>query len=193
MTSTGLLAIISGPSGVGKSTLIKELVKDTRFALSVSATTRQPRPGEHDGIDYHFLDADEFRARIDRGEFLEYALVHGQSYYGTLASEVDRLGAQGQIAILDIDVQGAKSLAGVKNATSIFIAPPSWDELVQRLRGRASENETELQQRLDTAEAELQEQEQYDHVVINAELSEALQEIRGILLSRGPKNSEETK
>lgn len=176
----GGLAIIAGPSGVGKSSIIKRLLEDERFVLSVSATTRSPRPGEVDGEDYHFLAEDEFQRRIEANAFLEWALVHGSHRYGTLRDDVEARRDAGRTVLLDIDVQGSKQLRG-QDLARIFIAPPSFDELERRLRGRATEDEELIKQRLETAQAELERADEFDHVVVNEELETAVAALINLL------------
>lgn len=183
MTARGLLAILSGPSGVGKSTIIERLVEDDRFSLSVSATTRKPREGEENGVDYWFLDMEDFEARIAAGEFLEHAVVHGRDRYGTLRSEVERRIADGAIVILDIDVQGAAALKNETDAVSVFIAPPDVATLEERLRTRGTEDEAAVTRRMETAREELARQDEYDRVVVNDGLVEAVARVREILVA----------
>jgi guanylate kinase len=176
----GELIILSGPSGVGKSSIIKRLLEDERFSLSVSATTRAPRPGEVEGEDYYFLDDAEFRRRIEAGEFLEWAEVHGKSFYGTLRDDVSQRQAAGRTVILDIDVQGA-ALLRQEEARRVFIAPPSFDELERRLRDRGTETEERIARRLETAREELNRAQDYDHVVVNDELESTVEFLKGLL------------
>lgn len=175
----GRLVVLSGPSGVGKSTIIKELLKDPRFSLSVSATTRSPREGEKNGVDYHFITREDFESRVARGEFLEYAVVHGKNMYGTLKSEVDRLVGDGRIVLLDIDVQGARLVRKLaEGARFIFVAPPEVSELMRRLSGRGTESAADIERRLETAQSELAARKEYDHVVVNDDLPTAVATIR---------------
>jgi guanylate kinase len=187
----GALAVLSGPSGVGKSTIIKRLLQEPRFALSVSATTRNPRPGEQDGVDYHFITREEFERRVAAGEFLEFAVVHGKNMYGTLKSEVERLVAAGKIVILDIDVQGARQVRGRMPALFVFVAPPNADVLIDRLSHRGTEAEDERIRRLATAGAEIACAGEYEHVIINDDLEKAVADVQRLLLRtiQDPSNS----
>jgi guanylate kinase len=171
---SGIL-VITGPSGVGKGTLIRLLLdRFPRMALSVSATTRDPRPGEEPGVDYHFLSPEEFQRRIDAGEFLEWAEYAGHRY-GTLKSELDR---DADPLVLEIEVQGARQVRErVPEATSVFIAPPSEEALRTRLVGRGSDDPEQIERRLAVAREELSAREEFDHVVVNDDLDAAVQEL----------------
>lgn len=177
--------IISGPSGVGKSTVVRELMRTCPLPLhlSVSATTRPPRAGEVDGVDYHFVSKEEFLSRRSRGDFLESFEVHGVGYwYGTLSEEVNRGLRDNKIVVLEIDVNGADQvLARVPDAVSIFVRPANMEELEKRLRGRGSESEEKIQRRLETAKAELREAAKYTFDVVNVTVTETVAEICGIL------------
>jgi guanylate kinase len=174
----GRMLVVSGPSGSGKSTICKRLLQDPRVVFSVFATTRKPRPGEVDGRDYHFLSADEFRARIAKGAFIEHAEVFG-NLYGTLREPMEAAKARGQVYLLEIDVQGANQLRALgEEGVYIFIAPPDFEELKRRLSGRGTESPEVLQRRLHKAEDELRERHRYDHVVVNDELERAVTEVR---------------
>ena len=179
---SGNLIVISGPSGVGKSTLVKQARQVLpQLEFSVSCTTRQPRAGEVDGKDYFFLSEAEFENKVKQGEFLEYAGVFAHRY-GTLKSEVISRLQRGADVILDIDVQGAKQIreaAGkspelARSVHFVLIAPPSLESLESRLRGRASETEEQLQLRLGAAKAELANYKLYDYIIVNDELERAV-------------------
>ena len=173
------LTVIAGPTAVGKGTVIKHILQNyPQVHLSVSATTRAPRPGEVDGVSYHFLSMDEFDAAIDAGKMLEYAVVHGTNKYGTLREPVEKALASGEKLILEIDIQGARQVKrAMPEANLVFIAPPSWDELVRRLAGRGTETAQEQAIRLETARQELAAQSEFDHVVINDEVAECARRI----------------
>lgn len=183
---TRLPIVLSAPSGVGKTTIARQLMaRRTDVGYSVSCTTRPPRTGERDGVDYHFLDDAEFDARLERGEFAEWAVVHGRRY-GTLRTEVERVLASGRHVIMDIDVQGAAQFAKAFPASVlIFVLPPSAEALVERLRGRKSETDAELAVRLRTARAELRAVEHYPHVVVNDDLDRAVADVSAIIDAEG--------
>jgi guanylate kinase len=167
--------VITGPSGVGKGTLIRLLLAQfPGMSLSVSATTRAPRPGEEDGVDYHFLTPEEFQRRIDEGEFLEWAEYSGNRY-GTLRSELDR---DVDVLVLEIEVQGARHVRErVPEATTVFIAPPSAEALRDRLVGRGTDDADQVVRRLDVAEEEMKAQDEFDFVIVNDDLGRAVQEL----------------
>jgi guanylate kinase len=173
------LSVISGPTAVGKGTVVRYLLEHfDDVHLSVSATTREPRPGEVDGVDYFFLTEDEFKLLIEARQMLEYAIVHGKNYYGTPRQPVETAIAAGKHVILEIDVQGARQVKASRPETrTIFIAPPTWDDLVARLRGRGTESAQEQAIRLETARVELEAQSEFDHVVINDEVARCAHEV----------------
>ncbi|MCA9247173.1 MAG: guanylate kinase [Planctomycetales bacterium] len=177
--------IISGPSGVGKSTLLRELLaRDPEgLELSISATTRQPRPGERDGIDYYFLDPADFQARLRNGEFLEACEVFGRGiWYGTLRTQVEPSLNAGKSVILEIDVVGTRQVLEVfPQAVTIFVRPSSWEELERRLRSRGTESEEAVTRRLQVARHELEESGVYEHQVINDTVAEAVDRIHQII------------
>jgi len=174
--------VITGPSGVGKGTLIRGLMeREPRLQLSVSATTRDPRPGERDGVDYHFLSRQEFDRRVADGDFVEHADYAGRSY-GTLRSELDRRIAAGVPVVLEIEVQGARQVrAAMPEAVQVFIAPPSLAALRTRLIGRGTDDAAEVERRLAVAEGELAAQPEFGHVVVNDRLDEALERLAAIV------------
>lgn len=183
------LIVISGPSGVGKSTVVREVLSrfSTSVTLSVSATTRQPRPGERDGVDYYYLSEEEFARRRRNGEFLECVEVFGSGHwYGTLWSEVRTSLAANKWVILEIDVDGAsKVFEQFPDAVSIFIRPDSLEELERRLRFRGTEAEAAVQRRLAVANHELAQADHYEYQVVNVTVPQAVDEICEILRNRG--------
>jgi guanylate kinase len=185
----GRLVIISGPSGVGKSTIVRELLRDPGLplVLSVSATTRPPRIGEVDGVQYHFLTDSEFQERRKNGEFLECMEVFGRGYwYGTLSETVTTGLKQGKWVLLEIDVDGAAQvLEKYDQAITIFLHPGSIKELERRLRGRNTDSEQAIQRRLHVAQYELERSSFYRHIVMNDHIDEAVAEIRKILIQSG--------
>jgi guanylate kinase len=174
--------VITGPSGVGKGTLIRGLMERLpQLELSVSATTRRPRPGETEGVDYHFLSPEEFERRIEAGDFVEHADYAGRRY-GTLRSELDRRVGAGVPVVLEIEVQGARQVReAMPEAVQVFIAPPSLQALRERLTGRGTDEEGEVQRRLEVAEQELAAQPEFEHVVANDRLQVALDELTSIV------------
>ena len=185
----GKLVVISGPSGVGKSTIVRQVLErlGPKVRLSVSATTRPPRPGEQDGVHYYFLTDAEFRRRREAGEFLECIEVFGRGHwYGTLWSEVRSSLSQGKWVILEIDVDGAgEVLRQFPEAVTIFIRPESVEELERRLRSRGTESEDAVQRRLAVARHELQQSDHYEHQVMNVTVGDAVGEISDILTGHG--------
>ena len=185
----GNLVVISGPSGVGKSTVVREVLKrfPDRLRLSVSATTRPPRPNEQNGVDYHFLSDQEFAQHREAGQFLEWFEVFGQGkWYGTLWSEVRPSLKAGKWVVLEIDVDGAQRVfQQFPDAVTLFIRPDSLEELQRRLRGRDTETESAIEQRLAVAKHELGLAERYEYQVVNITVEQAVDEICQILQSRG--------
>jgi guanylate kinase len=174
--------VITGPSGVGKGTLIRGLLERVPgLELSVSATTRDPRPGERHGVDYHFMDSEEFDRRARNGEFVEHADYSG-SRYGTLRSELDRRLADGIPVVLEIEVQGARQVReAMPEALAVFIAPPSREALRARLVGRGTDAPEQIERRMQTAERELEAQPEFAHVVVNDRLEHATDELERIV------------
>jgi guanylate kinase len=182
MMERGKTFIISGPSGVGKSTVLHRLLEEKpNLYFSISATTRAPRPGEVDGKDYHFTDIHHFQTLIGEDAFLEYAEYVG-NFYGTPKRFVDEAMDAGRDVILDIEVQGATQVCAKRPETvKIFIAPPSWEELERRLTARGTDTPEKIQKRLVRAKVEFQQANQYDYFVINDTVDAAVNELRAIL------------
>ncbi|HKP73781.1 MAG TPA: guanylate kinase [Pyrinomonadaceae bacterium] len=181
-TGRGILFVISSPSGGGKGTLIRRILpRVPRLGYSVSWTTRTPRAGETDGVHYHFATPAEFESATGRGEFLEWAVVHG-NFYGTSRRVVERELAAGRDIVLEIDVQGAASVrrAGI-DAVSVFILPPSLEILRKRLAGRQSENADELSLRLRNSRGEVEHYREFDYVILNDDVERAATQLAGIV------------
>lgn len=184
MSKLGNLFIISAPSGTGKTTLLKELqLRFPEIRFSVSFTTREPRKGEVHGRDYFFIPKDEFLRGIKEGRFIEWACVHG-NYYGTDGAVIEEWLSNGLEVILDIDVQGARTIkCQYPFASTIFILPPSWEELERRLRSRGTDSEEVIRRRLNNASREISEAFWYDYIVINDEIPRAVDELTTIITS----------
>ena len=184
MARTARLFVVSGPSGVGKGTLVARVrAKRPDLGLTVSATTRTPRAGEVDGTSYYYLTEDEFSARVAAGEFVEWANVHGHRY-GTLKSEVERNLTQGRSLILEIDVQGGLNVRNsYEDVVLVFIAPPSMEELEKRLRGRGTEDEETISTRLANAAHEMELMDAYDATIVNDDLDRAAAELYALIES----------
>jgi len=179
------LLVLAGPTAVGKGT-VSAYIRDHHpdVWVSVSATTRRPRPGEVDGVHYHFLDDAEFDRLVEQGEFLEWAVVHSAARYGTLRAPVLRALAAGRPALLEIDLQGARQVrARMPDALFVFLAPPSWEELVRRLVGRGTEDEAERARRLQTAKVELAAEPEFDVTVVNHEVRQTARQLITLLYS----------
>ena len=182
--SKGTLFIVSGPSGCGKGTVLAEILKQDNVYYSVSATTRAPRPGEVNGVNYHFLSKDEFEKLIENGGMLEYANYCG-NYYGTPKKPVEDMLAEGKNVILEIEVQGAlKVMEKCPEAVSVFILPPSLKELRRRLHKRGTETEEVIQKRIGEAAGEIRKAVNYDYVMINGELEIAVSDLLSIINSQ---------
>jgi len=177
------LTVLAGPTAVGKGT-VSTYIRDNypEVWLSVSATTRAPRPGEENGVHYFFVSADEFDSLVEKGEMLEWAVVHGRNRYGTLRSTVESAMAEGRAVLLEIDLQGARQVKeSMPEANFVFLAPPSWDEMVRRLVGRGTETPEEQQQRLETAKLELAAEPEFDHTVVNDDVQRAAAELVSLM------------
>ncbi len=186
--------IFSAPSGSGKTTILKEIFKryPDRFGFSISATTRPPRQGEIEGKDYYFLSPEKMKERIAKGDFLEWEQVYEGRFYGTLRSELDRIWSEGKTVVFDVDVKGGiniKRLLG-EDAFSIFILPPSVEELRKRLEARGSETNESLEQRIARAEMEISMKEEFDTVILNDDLAQAIKNVETAINERTKKWSE---
>ena len=180
------IIILTAPSGAGKTSITRHLLKTypDKLAFSVSAATRQPRGVEKDGLDYYFISEEEFTNKIQHEEFVEWEMVYEGKYYGTLKSELQRIWADQKIPVLDVDVKGAIHVQQQYKETtlSIFIEPPSIEELHRRLRSRGTENDDSLQARLSKAAYELSFKHSFDHVIVNAHLEQACKEAEELVL-----------
>jgi guanylate kinase len=181
----GKIVIISAPSGAGKSTLVQHLLKNNayRFEFSVSACSRKPRNGEIEGTHYYFMSIEDFRKKIEEDEFIEWEEVYRGQYYGTLKSEVDRILEKENNILFDVDVMGGISLKGYfkDKALAIFIKPPSIETLEERLKGRNTETEKEIQKRVRKAKHEMRYAEKFDHIIINDNLETAQKELEQLI------------
>ena len=181
----GRLVVLAGPSAVGKSSVVRELrTRLPELVFSVSATTRDPRPGEVDGKDYRFTTRDEFQRMIDSGELLEWADIHGGlQRSGTPAAPVEEALEAGRPVLVEVDLAGARAVRKAKpEALLVFMAPPSWDVLVQRLTGRGTESDEVVARRLETARVELAAQDEFDTVIVNEDVSRACDELVSLLV-----------
>jgi guanylate kinase len=188
-TGNGRVVVLSGPSAVGKSTVVRclrERIPNLHF--SVSATTRAPRPGEVDGVDYHFVSPARFQELIDEGALLEWAEIHGGLHRsGTLAEPVRAAAASGHPVLIEVDLAGARAVKkAMPEAIAVFLAPPSWEDLEARLVGRGTETAEVIQRRLDTARIELAAQHDFDEVVVNSRLESACAELVSLLVETAP-------
>ncbi len=187
--SVGRVVVLSGPSAVGKSSVVRclrERIPDLHF--SVSATTRAPRPGEVDGVDYHFVSPERFQQLIDRGDLLEWAEIHGGLHRsGTPAGPVRAAAASGLPVLIEVDLAGARAVKkAMPEAITVFLAPPSWEDLRARLVGRGTETPEAMRRRLDTARVELAAQNDFDTVVVNSQLESACAELVSLLVGTVP-------
>jgi guanylate kinase len=178
------LTVLAGPTAVGKGSVSADIrANHPEVWISVSATTRAPRPGEQHGVHYWFVSEAEFDRMIADGELLEWAVVHGQARYGTPRAPVDEALAAGRLALLEIDLQGARQVrAAMPDALFCFLAPPSWEELVRRLVGRGTETEEERERRLTTARLEIASEPEFDKVIVNTEIHAAAEELVALML-----------
>lgn len=179
------LVVLAGPTAVGKGTVSAHIRRvHPELWLSVSVTTRPPRPGERDGVHYHFVSDDEFEQMRLSGDLLEWAVVHGRAKYGTPRAPVEAATAAGQPALLEIDLQGARQVReAIPQALFVFLAPPSWEELVQRLVGRGTESTAERAVRLDTAKQELAAVSEFDVTIVNDDVARASEELVSLLMN----------
>ena len=182
----GNLIIISAPSGTGKTTILKKLFAQLKgVTFSVSHTTRQPRTGEEDGIDYHFVDKDDFQKMLEADQFLEWAEVHG-NFYGTSKAEVQKHLDNGLDVFLDIDVQGARQVrqAAGEESFSVFVVPPSWQEQEKRLTGRGTDSVETIKLRLENAQHEMKDAGLYDYLIVNDTVERAVDTLRSIIVAQ---------
>lgn len=193
MTNKGRLIVFSAPSGCGKGTMLAEILKDERFRCSVSATTRSPREGEVDGVNYHFLTTEDFQQKIAENAFLEHAVYCG-NHYGTLVSEVDGYLEKGINVILEIEVQGAMKIRELRqDALFIFIAPPSVAELRRRLNKRGTESQEVIDKRVAEAANEIPFAKKYDYIIVNAALEDAVSDFFAVIRAEQLKQSAQSK
>lgn len=178
-TTARRLTVLAGPTAVGKGTVSADIrARYPEVWLSVSATTRQRRPGEVDGVHYHFVTPDRFDEMVANGELLEWAVVHGVNRYGTPRAAVEQALREGRPALLEIDLQGARQVkVTMPEAFFVFLAPPSWDELVRRLVGRGTEDDEERERRLGTARVELAAEPEFDKTIVNDDVNRATDEL----------------
>ncbi|RUR00715.1 guanylate kinase [Labedella endophytica] len=185
------LVVLAGPTAVGKGT-VASYIRDNYpdVLLSVSATTRNPRPGEVEGVNYFFVTDEEFDRMVDADELLEYATVHNSHRYGTPRGPIDEALTRGDSVLLEIDIQGARQVRRhMPEATLVFLVPPTWDELVRRLIGRGTEDEAEQARRLETAHIELAAQDEFDHRIVNSDVGTAAAEVVDLMVTRGSATS----
>ena len=182
----GVMLVLASPPGGGKTTITRELMRtDSQTVVSVSATTRAKRPGEIEGTHYYFVSREKFQQMVDNGEMLEHALVYNKNYYGTPKAPVEKALSEGRDVLFDIDWQGNRKLTEIakNDVVSIFILPPSWDELARRLPARAQDSEEEIERRLGMAQDEIAHYREFQYVIVNNALEESMRIVRGILES----------
>ncbi len=180
----GKIIIFSAPSGSGKTTIVKELLKRfSQFEFSISATSRKPRGEERDGVDYYFLSSEEFKRRVQEDAFVEWEEVYEGTCYGTLKSEMERIWSKGHVILFDVDVMGGINLKRIfgEDACSIFIMPPSVEELRRRLEGRGTDSQEVIEKRIAKAEFELSKAEDFDHKIVNDRLDEAVLQTESVI------------
>ena len=181
LPASGVLVVLSGPSGVGKTAISEKVIERGNYVRAITATTRSPRDGEQDGVDYHFLGREAFEQRIGEGGFLEYAEVHG-NLYGSPRADIEKQQQQARAVLLLIDVQGAETLRQQDvDALHVFLEPPGLEELQRRLADRGDETNEEMELRLENARAELEQKNNYDHCVVNDDLEQAADRLVRIL------------
>lgn len=184
MNASGKCIIFSAPSGAGKTTIVHHLLKKiSSLEFSVSACSRDPRPGEKDGKDYYFLGVDGFKAKIDEDAFVEWEEVYAENFYGTLKSELERIWSQGKTVIFDVDVIGGLNLKKFfgESALAVFVQPPSFETLEQRLRLRSTESEEKIAMRLGKAKQELEQAVAFDYILLNDDLIKACEEAENLI------------
>lgn len=184
-TPHGSLFVVSAPSGAGKTSLASRVLGEVEgLSFSISYTTRWPRPGERDGVDYHFVSQADFQRMIEQEAFLEYANVYGCNYYGTARDPVDRRLQGGEDVLLDIDVEGAlKVMAARPDSVTVFVLPPSFSVLEERLRKRGLDGEEEIQRRLSAASREISAFHSYDYLIVNEDLEESVDALKSIIVA----------
>ena len=178
------MLVLAAPPGGGKTTITREIMRlDPETQLSISATTRAIRPGEQDGVHYHFIDEPRFKAMVEAGEMLEHAFVYNNYHYGTPKAPVEKALASGRDVLFDIDWQGTRQLKEKmpKDVVTIFILPPSWKTLADRLHGRARDTEDEIQRRLSKSQEEIAHYKEFDYVIVNNVLEDSIAAVRGII------------
>lgn len=182
MSEEGILLVITAPSGTGKTTIYRKLLeKRNDLTFSVSCTTRKCRAGEKDGVDYYFIDREEFRNRIEKGAFVEWAEVHGE-HYGTEKVELERCRSSGKVCILDLDIQGALNIMKLyPEVITIFIEPPSLEELKKRLEARGTESKEDIELRLADAKKELEHKCYFQYIVVNDRIEDAVSRLNEII------------